>query len=175
MGDELFTEKYLSKHVMSCSLNSYDYNILSSQTLKDPLWLLFILRLDPSLIKIFHKLSKLKVRKWKLKKRKLRKIRSLRKIRRIAFFKKSKRKFFLRKWGTSYFYSLKPKPLAKTIVRRIPLSDRVIDTANVEFFYKLNKDLTLEFEDYNNSLFDLIEEDEDDFLLYLRNYHQKPY
>lgn len=176
MGDELFTEKYLLGRGGSYSLYHCDYHSLSGQALRDPLWLLFILRLTPASVKIFHKLCKLRVRKWKLKKRKLRKIRSLRKIRRIAFFKKTKRKFFLRKWNTSYFYTLKPKQLTKTIVRRIPLSDRVIDTSNVEFFYKLNKDLGLEFEDYTNLSFDLIEEDDDDdFLLYLRNYHQKPY
>lgn len=84
--------------------------------------------------------------------------------------------FFLRTWNTNYFYTSKPKPLLKTIVKRIPLSDRVIDTSNVEFFYKLNKDLGLEFADYTNFSFDLLEEDsDDDFLLYLRNYHQKPY
>lgn len=68
------------------------------------------------------------------------------------------------------------KPLTKILLKRIPVSERVIETTDVEFFYKHNKDLRRELlvcKPYD--LQELIFDENDDLLVYLRNYHQKPY
>jgi len=62
------------------------------------------------------------------------------------------------------------------LVAKIPLVQRVINDTNLELFYKLNKDLEDEFWDYGYFLNHYsVNEEEEDFLIYLRNYHKKPY
>lgn len=59
----------------------------------------------------------------------------------------------------------------KILIKRIPVSERVLEAASVEFFYKLNKktDEAL-IDDFAINI-----DEEEDLLIYLRNYHQKPY
>lgn len=57
------------------------------------------------------------------------------------------------------------------LVRRMPITTRVIEATAVEFFYKLNK----KFNRYLAETFTTADDHDTDFLVYLRNFHQKPY
>lgn len=96
-------------------------------------------------------------------------------MRRAAIFKKFRKKSHKFHQMTQTFATQYMLGGSNLLVRRMPLSERVIIATNLEFFYKLNKKLNEEF-------FGLVAgvdapnfEPLSDFLIYLRNYHQKPY
>lgn len=62
----------------------------------------------------------------------------------------------------------------KTLVNRIPITNRAINDGTLELFYKLNKNL-LEDSTYLQSSLNADLHEKGDFSIYLRNYHQKPY
>jgi hypothetical protein len=66
----------------------------------------------------------------------------------------------------------KDTSLKNILVKKIPISDRVVTQYSLEFFYKLNK-FTPKLAVTSNLLEFCLENN--DFLIYLRNYHQKPY
>jgi len=96
-------------------------------------------------------------------------------MKKTTFFRKIRRTFFSNFHTTSAFLKKFSEVNSNLLVRRMPVSQRVIDSTNIEFFYKLNKytkeDITQGKFGYFEDTFD----DSDDFLIYLRNYHQKPY
>lgn len=124
--------------------------------------------------KKFRKFKKLKFKKWKFKKRKLRKLYALKKIRKFIRFKRFKKKHYIifsKIMSLSFKFFKIPKNI---LVQKIPLTTKVLNNYNVEFFYKLNKKTkqsNIE-ESYN---FSYGFEEESPLFIYSRNYHQKPY
>lgn len=105
----------------------------------DPLSVLFLNRISRKLLTTWRGSKRVKLRKFKLKRRKLRKIYVLRKLRKIIFFKKLKKKFFANTSSATIKTYSKIMEYNKTLVKRIPVSRRIIESTSVEFFYKLNK------------------------------------
>lgn len=137
----------------------------------DPTVVLFLLRLNYSMTRILEKSKKVKFKKFKLKRRKLRKLYVLKKLKRTIVFKKIKKKTFKTRTFFNYSYFNIEETGKNILVKRMPVSKRVIENTSVEFFYKLNKKKNRNIiED-----FDLIDEERPDLFIYLRNYHQKPY
>lgn len=166
---EFFKKFFILKKNYIPSFNSF--NIQYIMYMEDFLFSWF---LQEVFQKKFRKFKKIKFRKWKFKKRKLRKLYSLKKIRKFIRFKRFKRKnyFVLNKIliGSSKFFKI-PKNI---LVQKIPLTHKVLNTYNVEFFYKLNKNTKkINLEDSNN--FTWWTNEDCKFTIYSRNYHQKPY
>lgn len=91
------------------------------------------------------------------------------------FFRKVRTKNYQ---NYSYFSSFAKKIISTPnnfLMKKIPLTDRVVKRNNLEFFYKLNKhtseDLLL------NSNENVLKQAyaSNKFKIYLRNFHQKPY
>lgn len=153
-------------HALQGFLNNFPVN-----PFVDPTIVLFLLRLNYSMIRILEKFRKVKFKKFKLKRRKLRKLYVLKKMKRIIVFRKTKKKTFETRSFFKNFEFEFDKAGSNILVKRMPLSKRVIENTSVEFFYKLNKKKNRNvIED-----FDVIDEDKPDLFIYLRNYHQKPY
>ena len=55
------------------------------------------------------------------------------------------------------------------------MSDRLVTQYNIEFYYKLNKNTHEDIIDAGTKLWDYKFFEKTDMLVYLRNYHQKPY
>lgn len=147
------------------------FNKLPVNPFVDPTVVLFLLRLNYSMVRVLEKFRKVKFKKFKLKRRKLRKLYVLKKMKRIIVFRKlKKRTFKTRSFLDQFGFSFDKTP-TNILVKRMPVSKRVIESTSVEFFYKLNKKKNWNLiED-----FDIIDEDKPDLFIYLRNYHQKPY
>lgn len=172
--EDLFEEE-LSKRGIKNFLKLYSINCDVTSNLL-PNTFLFSARLEQSNLRMFERGVKFKINKVKLKKkRKLRKLYIIKKMKKTTFFRKIKRKFFANFCTTVGFKTQFTEAGSNILVKRMPLSQRVIETTNVEFFYKLNKytkgDLLSEMPDYFDDAFD----DSNDLIIYLRNYHQKPY
>lgn len=60
------------------------------------------------------------------------------------------------------------------LVQKIPLTEKVLTKYNVEFFYKLNKKVQVQ-NFRNDSRFTPVHPADNKFVVYSRNYHQKPY
>jgi len=123
----------------------------------------------------YDKVRKLRLRRWRLKKRKLRKLYAFKKIKRFMIFKKFKKLHF-KNYTKTLTYQINNQYVGKNIlIQKIPVSERLLSNYNLEFFYKLNKftkeDLIFISNNYELNL----ETESDEFLVYLRNYHQKPY
>lgn len=137
----------------------------------DPLIVLFFLRVNYGNLRTFEKFKKVKLRKYKMKRKKIRKLYVFRKLKRIVLFRNVKKRFYKQKSFTEIFYKFFTNSSSKVLVQRIPVSTRVIEATSVDFFYKLNKKRNSQlWED-----FETVDEYQTDFLIYLRNYHQKPY
>lgn len=137
----------------------------------NPTVVLFLLRLNYSMVRVLEKFKKVKFKKFKLKRRKLRKLYVLKKMKRTIIFRKLKKKTFETRSLFNNFEFDFDKAGNNILVKRMPISNRVIENTSVEFFYKLNKKKNRNvIED-----FDIIDEDKPDLFIYLRNYHQKPY
>ncbi len=157
----------------SPKLFNFAYSINSTT---DPRLSLFLLRLTDVSPKSSEKFFKLRLNKIRLKKkRKLRKLYIIKKLRKITFLRRRRKKFVFSFSSNSAFTLFKERPLSNLLIKRIPLSQRVIEVSNVEFFYKLNKDFKREILGGLENYFDDYFEESDDLLIYLRNYHQKPY
>jgi len=76
---------------------------------------------------------------------------------------------------TTKFIITTIKPECNILVKRMPISQRVIETANVEFFYKHSKDTKAQLLHCTVMSNEEIFDSDEDLLIYLRNYHQKPY
>lgn len=126
-------------------------------------------------LKTFLLDKKLKLKKWRLKKRKLKKLYILKRIKRVMFFRKVCTKTYAVYSYFSYFSKKYGHMNSIILMKKIPLTDRVISKNNLEFFYKLNKhtseDLLLSAN--SNILKSNILLNK--FKVYLRNFHQKPY
>ncbi len=147
------------------------FNKLTIRAWVDPLFFLFLYKSYSNKFSILIKKLKIKKKRYKFKKRKLRKLYVLRKARRIIIFRKIKRRYYQNTAFNDTLllnFSNTPK---KILIKRIPVSERVLEAASVEFFYKLNKktDEAL-IDDFAINI-----DEEEDLLIYLRNYHQKPY
>lgn len=122
-------------------------------------------------------LKRLRKRKWKFRKRKINKIKFLRKLRKSLIHRKFLRKtinFF--KFKNKEFFIQKNKKAFLPIINKIPLTERVLNNSYLEFFYKFKKEKN-DIKEFLNTFFSLKSYDEcdDNFRIYLRNYHQKPY
>lgn len=130
-----------------------------------------MLRTNYTTLKTFERFKKVKIRKYKMKRRKVRKLYVFRKLKKIVLFRKIKKKLFQVNSFNDQFELTSTKSSQNILVQRMPVSTRVIEAASVDFFYKLNKKKNkFLIED-----FDITENNEPDLLIYLRNYHQKPY
>ncbi len=127
-----------------------------------------------SILSIVKLKKKKKIKPWKFKKRKLRKLYSLKRVKRVLFFKRYRLRRFLNYFISSYFFFKKLAITSNTLVNRIPLTKKVINDSNLEIFYKLNKNLKEDLSQLVKNPNNLVN-DEIDFHVYLRNYHQKPY
>ena len=174
--EELPDQIYLGNTTIK-ELNNFNINdSLSTISLPDLLSLLLFFRINKANLTVFEKVKKLKKRKRRFKKRRLKRVRIIRKIKKSVFFKKFRRK-------SHKIFSMFNKFTIKNsitdtpslLVKRMPLSERVITATNVDFFYKLHKNLDEEITLMSRNLESLAENDPFDFLIYLRNYNQKPY
>lgn len=149
-------------------------NILSHLNINssvDPKLILFLDRTGYSLFKSFKKSKKVKFRKYKMKRKKVRKLYVFRKLKRIVIFRKIKKKYYTQKSFNLSFLNYFKSISKETLTKRIPVSIRIVESTSVEFFYKLNKKKNWNLiEDFNQA-----DSYNEDFLIYLRNYHQKPY
>jgi hypothetical protein len=127
-----------------------------------------------SILSIVKFKKKKKIKPWKFKKRKLRKLYSLKRVKRVLFFKRYRLRRFLNYFISSYFFFKKLSITSNTLVNRIPLTKKVINDSNLEIFYKLNKNLKEDLAQLVKNPNNLVNDDID-FHVYLRNYHQKPY
>lgn len=161
----------LAQEDQSWSVLENFLNNLPRNAFVDPLVVLFLLRTNYSTLKTFEKFRKVKLKKFKMKRKKLRKLYVFRKLKKIVFFRKIKKKLFQVNSFNDQFELTSSKSSRNILVQRMPVSTRVIESTSVEFFYKLNKKKNkFLIED-----FDITENNEPDLLIYLRNYHQKPY
>lgn len=159
-------EEEKTTHALQGFLNNFPVNPFI-----DPTIVLFLLRLNYSMVRVLEKFRKIKFKKFKLKRRKLRKLYVLKKMKRTIIFRKlRKRTFETRSFFTNFEFEFY-KAGNNILVKRMPVSKRVMENTSVEFFYKLNKKKNRNvIED-----FDIIDDDKPDLFIYLRNYHQKPY
>lgn len=174
--EELFEDRAVNTNFLIKNFSKfYNFSPTDNSSVFPNLFL-FFWRLRLSNSRIFEKTTKFKINKLKLKKKKkLRKIYIIKKMKKTTFFRKIRRKFFAN-FHTTLALSIKFSTTNSNIlVRRMPVSQRVIETTNVEFFYKLNKYTKVDLTTGNFDYFDESFDDSDDFLIYLRNYHQKPY
>lgn len=167
---QLFSFLLKCEHAKLFKLTSFA-NKLYINSFIDPRLMLFITRTGGTSLRLHEKFSKVKSKKFKMKRRKVRKLYVFRKLKKVILFRKLKKRYFTKGATNDIFRILQLNNRAKNLIKRIPVSARVIEATAVEFFYKLNKK-------FNNHLaedFAFIEEEVTDFLIYLRNYHQKPY
>ncbi len=99
----------------------------------------------------------------------------LKKIKKVSLFKKLKKNFFSTYMRTIPFFNNSYKYQINILTRRIPISKRVVETTNIDFFYKLNKHSKNALISKNLDYFSTKFSNSNDFIIYLRNYHQKPY
>lgn len=121
--------------------------------------------------------KKLKKRMWTYKKKRINKIRFLRKLRKSLIHRKlsSKTVNFLKFKLTAYFLK-KINKKNTPLINKIPLTERVLNNSYLEFFYKFKKEKTYIQEQLNSCLnMKYSEPDYENFTVYLRNYHQKPF
>lgn len=123
----------------------------------------------------FEKHFLLKINKFFLKKKKFKKLNILKKIKKVSLFKKLKKNFFSTYIRTIPFFNNSYKYQINILTRRIPISKRVVETTNIDFFYKLNKHSKNALISKNLDYFSTKFSNSNDFIIYLRNYHQKPY
>lgn len=151
-------------------LNSF-LNKLYVNAFVDPLFMLFLYRLEGTSLRLHEKFRKVRIRKFKMKRKKVRKLYVFRKLKKVILFRKLKKRYFVKTAYNMPLLSLWLNKGSKTLIKRIPVSTRVIEATSVEFFYKMNKKFNRNLvEDY-----DLVDEEVTEFIIYLRNYHQKPY
>lgn len=183
---ELVSNRVLEDTILSGKQPKIDeltkkYSVLynfatSSNSNKFPISVLFFLRLRGSSFHLFEKFFKFKLNKTKFKKkRKLKKIRTLRKIKKIILFKKNKKKFIFNRHHTLNLAVNSIKTNCNILVKRMPITQRVIETTNVELFYKHSKDTKAELAQGALVYASQNLGNDEDLLIYLRNYHQKPY
>lgn len=169
-NDSLPNFVLLEEGRMACSIEFF-FNKIPVNPFTDPTIVLFLLRLNYSMTRILEKSRKVKFKKFKLKRRKLRKLYVLKKMKRTIIFRKIKKRTFKTRTFYNYSYFNVEEVGKNILVKRMPVSKRMIENTSVEFFYKLNKKKNRNvIED-----FDLIDEERPDLFIYLRNYHQKPY
>lgn len=168
--DSLLNSVLLQRNHSWYNLESF-LNNLPKNAFVDPLVILFLLRINYSTLKTFEKFRKVKIRKFKMKRRKVRKLYVFRKLKKIVLFRKIKKKLFQVNSFNDQFELTSSRSSRNILVQRIPVSTRVIEAASVDFFYKLNKKKNRFLIDD----FDATVNNEPDLLIYLRNYHQKPY
>lgn len=149
--------------------NSKMFNMKYVMYMEDLLFFWKIKEMRPN---IFRKFFKIKLNKWKLKRKKLRKLYTLKKFKRVVSFKKFKKMYYINNIRSRSIILRKDTSLKNILVKKIPISDRVVTQYSLEFFYKLNK-FTPKLAVTSNLLEFCLENN--DFLIYLRNYHQKPY
>lgn len=173
--EELIDVKFLEKLNPALNLetlNKLEISLINLPDIFDILYFQKILNLN---LRIFKKFKKIKRSKWRFKKRKLRKLYMLRKIKRAVVFKKFKKRAHSTHFNLSTYAIQHVSGSYNLLVKRMPLSERVIIATNLELFYKLNKRLKDEViylsKNYDSTSYEL----EPDLLIYLRNYHQKPY
>lgn len=173
--EELVDVKFLEKlkpRITLETLKTLEISLINLPKVFDILYFQKILNLK---LNIFKKFKKIKRSKWKFKKRKLRKLYMLRKIKRAVVFKKFKKRAHSVYFNLSTYAIQHVSGSYNLLVRRMPVSERVIIATNLELFYKMNKRLKEEIvslsKDYQSTSYEL----EPDLLIYLRNYHQKPY
>ena len=124
----------------------------------------------------FKSLTRLmKKKKWRLKKRKLKKLKIFRKLKKIMIHKKLKNHSVISLHSFVTLWSKCKDSEDSILLRKIPLTKKVINDSNLELFYKLNKNI--DEQTFNSTLFLNLNtfNVEEEFTLYLRNYHQKPY
>lgn len=136
---------------------------------------LFSNKLQTIYIELVRKFKKKKLKKWKFKKRKLRKLYILKKMKKVIRFRRYKCKHFKVLTRTNYFWLNHPIFKKSTLMRRIPITDRLFSQHNVEFFYKLNKKADEELQILLKNNCDYVSNYSKKLTIYLRNYHQKPY
>lgn len=146
-------------------------NKLYINAFMDPRFVLFLSRVAGTSLRLHEKFRKVRSKKFKMKRRKVRKLYVFRKLKKIILFRKLKKRYFTRIAHNTLFANLGLRTGSKNLIKRIPVSTRVIEATAVEFFYKLNK----KFNHHLVEDFAPIDEEVTDFLIYLRNYHQKPY
>ena len=125
-----------------------------------------------------YKLFPLNKRVRKLKrrtKRLLKNLRFLRKLKKFNIFKKKKNYNYLTYYNFITILTKKVYLKNNILVKKIPLSKRVVSRNNLEFFYKLHKHTkkNLNYIYTGHSIFS--NNLQERWRVYLRNFHQQPY
>ena len=173
--DDLISNQFLLKWgYVSQKLNTFKniFNIKYIMYMEDYLFFWNLRDIKPQYV---MKLAKVKVRKWKLKKKKIKKLYILKKIKKFMFFKKWKRSHYNEFFQCRTFFTKIIKPSKNILVKKIPISSRVISQYNLDFFYKLNKTIKLDLQYTSKSYTTNSSDNFENFTIYLRNFHQKPY
>lgn len=123
----------------------------------------------------FFPLNK-RVRKLKRRnKRLLKNLRFLRKLKKFNIFKKKKNYNYLTYYNFITILTKKVYLSGNILVKKIPLSKRVVGRNNLEFFYKIHKHTkkNLNYIHTGHSVF--VNKLQERWRVYLRNFHQQPY
>lgn len=170
LSNEFFLKLEACKQITVPLRNSF--NIKYVMYMED---YLFFWNLRSRQSNLCKQLPKIKARKWKFKKRKLKRLYTLKKIKKFMFFKRYRNTHYKIFTHSLYFGSQQISIPCNVLVKKIPLTERVISQYNLEFFYKLNKnskdDLLHLSDDFSAQRWEL----NSSFTLYLRNFHQKPF
>lgn len=163
------TVQFSEERVVARFLTTYPnmFNLTNIQNI------LFFSKFRNLMLQSYNTVIKLKLRRWRLKKKKLRKLYILKKLKRVLIFKKVKTRHYNLFLNNRAFF-IKTCLISRSIlVKKIPISERLFEQYNLEFFYKLNKNTKEEV--LYNALTYNTGSDVSDLVIYLRNYHQKPY
>ncbi len=126
----------------------------------------------PNILITFNKKFK---KNKKRKKTIFKKIRFLKKFYKVNLLRKKKNYFFSRYFNFLQVFKKKLSIYNNILLKKIPLSERIVLKSNLEIFYKFNKHM------YKNNKKGLrnsyLKEYsfKNKFKIYLRNFHQKPY
>ena len=175
---EKFMHKNLASQIGYLKLQNYStpispstkmFNMKYVMYMEDLLFFWKIKEIQPNHFKVFFKLKKDNL---KLKHKKLKKLYILKKFKKTITFKRFKKLYYISNIKSRSLFLRNDTAARSILIKKIPVSANVISQYNLEFFYKLNKVTpTLAV----TSHLDEFCAENTDFLVYLRNYHQKPY
>ena len=117
-----------------------------------------------------------RIRKLKRRtKRLLKNLRFLRKVKKLNILKKWKNYNYLNYCNFITILTKKIYFKNNILVKKIPLSKRVVVRNNLEFFYKLHKHTKKNLNDLTTGQWRFLDNSQSRLKVYLRNFHQQPY
>jgi hypothetical protein len=134
--------------------------------------LLFLIKnMQFKIFPLNKKIKKLKRRTKRL----LKNLRFLRKVKKINILKKGKNYNYLTYYNFITILTKKLYLKNNILVKKIPLSKRVVSKNNLEFFYKLHKHTKKNLNELFTNESGFTNNSQNKLRVYLRNFHQQPY